>query len=265
MQPAGPGTIDERFSDEILDEARWVASYLPAWSSRQEAAATYRVDGEGLRLSIPSKQPLWCPDRHETPLRVSAVQSGNWSGPVGSSQGQQAFRPGLVVLEQQPTLWGYTPHYGRIEVECRARLTPSSMFSAWMVGLEHENPDDNGEITLVEVFGDTLGRDGVTAGLGQGIKAIRDPRLTDEFSAEAYPIDVSRDHVYAVDWRPGSVGFFLDGELLKTTDQAPDYPMQLIIGLFDFPGEAAPAEVGPELVVRRVTGLAPEPEGQRCS
>jgi hypothetical protein len=253
----GAATIDERFSGGFLDEGRWVASYLPAWSSRREAAATYRVDDKGLRLSIPEEQPLWCPDLHEPPLRVSAVQSGNWSGPVGSERGQQAFRPGLVVREEQPTLWGYTPRHGRIEVECRATLTPNAMFSAWMVGLEHEHPEDNGEITLVEVFGDSITPDG-TVGLGQGIKAIRDPRLVEEFSADPYPLDVSRDHVYAVEWRPGSVGFFLDGKLLKTADQAPDYPMQLIIGLFDFPARAAGlGHQEPELIVGRVTGRAP--------
>jgi hypothetical protein len=50
---------------------------------------------------------------------------------------------------------GLHPHYGYVEVECRATLTERSMFSAWMVGLEVE-PDDCGEICLVEVFGDTL-------------------------------------------------------------------------------------------------------------
>ncbi|GAB3254202.1 glycoside hydrolase family 16 protein [Kineosporia babensis] len=244
----GPQEIDERFDGRNLDEQVWTASYLPAWSSRMEAAATYRLDADGLHLSIPPEQPLWCPDLHDGPLRVSAVQSGNFSGPVGSSHGQQAFRPGLLVREQQPTRWGFTPHYGRIEVECRATLTPSSMFSAWMVGLEHENPDDNGEITLVEVFGDN------PAGLGHGIKAIRDPRLHEEFHAGPHPVDVSRNHRYAVHWQPDSVSFYLDGELLRTVEQAPQYPMQLIIAVFDFPGRAPATEVVPELVVRAVTG-----------
>jgi len=66
------------------------------------------------------------------------VQSGNWSGPAGSSQGQQPFRDGLVVREAQPARWGFTPHYGYVEVQCRATITGRSMFSAWMVGLEDE-------------------------------------------------------------------------------------------------------------------------------
>jgi hypothetical protein len=252
----GPGTIDERFEGGRLDESVWTPAYLPAWSSTREAAATYELVDEGLRLTIPPEQPLWCPDLHEEPLRVSAVQSGTWSGPAGSSRGQQPFRDGLVVREAQVTQWGFTPRYGRVEVECRATLSERSMFSAWMVGLEVE-PDDCGEICLVEVFGDTLA-DGPAAAVGHGIKRIRDPRLNEDFVADPRPIDITEPHVYAVDWRPGEVDFLLDGERLRTVPQAPSYPMQLIVGVFDFPRRAAAAEITvPELVVRRVSGRAP--------
>ncbi len=230
----GPATIDERFAGGALDETVWTAAYLPAWSSARAAAATHEVVAEGLRLTMPPAQPLWCPDLHEEPLRVSAIQSGNWSGPAGSTRGQQPFREGLVVREAQAPRWGFTPRYGRVEVE----------------------PDDCGEICLVEVFGDTLA-DGPVAAVGQGIKRIRDPRLREDFVAEPRPIDVTEMHVYGVDWRPGGVGFRIDGELVRTVPQAPDYPMQLIVGVFDFPRRAAPARDDvptPELVVRRVTG-----------
>jgi hypothetical protein len=42
--------------------------------------------------------------------------------------------------------------------------------------------------------------------------------------------------------------------------QSPAYPMQLIIGVFDFPRRAAPERDDvptPELIVRRVCGRAP--------
>ena len=254
-RPPGPTELNERFDAHVLDEDVWVASYLPAWSSRAASKATYAIDQQGLRLSIPADQPLWCPDLHDGALRVSAVQTGNWSGPAGSSRGQQPFRDDLVVREQQPAHWGFTPHYGRVEVECRATIGPRSMFSAWMVGLE-DRPERCGEICLVEVFGDTL-EDG-SAAIGSGIHAFRDPALTEEFSADRLSIDVARSHTYAVDWRPGAVDFHVDGARIRTAGQAPDYPMQLIIGLFDFPDRAPPGgtEPQPELIVRRVKGTS---------
>jgi hypothetical protein len=252
----GPGALDERFDAADLDRDVWVDSYLPAWSSRAASKATYAIERRGLRLSIPPEQPLWCPDLHDGPLRVSAVQTGNWSGPVGSTRGQQPFCDGLVVREEQPAHWGFTPHFGRVEVECQATIGPRSMFSAWMVGLE-DRPERCGEICLVEVFGDTL-EDG-SAAVGSGIHRFRDPALTEEFSADRLPLDVARPHAYAVDWRPGAVDFSVDGRLIRTSGQAPDYPMQLIIGVFDFPDRARPgeSESEPELIVRSVRGTPP--------
>ena len=250
----GPESIDERFTGNSLDPDVWVTGYLPAWSSYAQAAATYELTSNGLRLSIPPEQPLWCPDRHSPALRVSAVQTGNWSGPVGSTQGQSPFTDGLTVREQQSTTWGYTPHFGRLEVELSARIGPRSMFSAWMIGLEDE-PSRCGEICVVEVFGDTLAEGG--AGVGCGIKKIRDSALTQEFSADWRPVDVSERHEYAVNWSPGRVEYFLDGERIRTTQQAPDYPMQLIVGVFDFPEQPDPTRAEPEvpeLIVHRVTG-----------
>lgn len=241
---------DERFIGPALDPLRWVPSYLPAWSSRAASAAAYTVEPDGLHLTIPPEHPLWCPDTHPTPLRVSAVQTGNWSGPVGSMRGQQPFREGLVVREEQPAHRGWTPRYGRVEVECSARVGPGAMFSAWLIGIEDE-PERCGEICLVEVFGDTV-RDGGAA-LGSGIHAFRDPALTEDFSAEPTAVEVAAKHRYAVEWRPDRVDFFLDDVRTRTCAQAPDYPMQLIVGLFDFP-DGGPRSALPELVVHRVRG-----------
>lgn len=244
--------MEERFTGTELDSSRWVASYLPAWSSRAASAATYDLGPHGLRLSIPAQHPLWCPDLHEDPLRVSAVQSGSWSGPVGSTQGQQPFRDGLVVREEQPTLHGIVPHHGRVEVECSARIRPGSMFSAWMVGMEDE-PERCGEICLVEVFGSTV--TGGTAEVGRGIHPFRDPALTEEFAAPRTTLDIARPHVYAVDWRPDGIDWSIDGEPVASSTQSPDYPMMLILGVFDFPSATphAGADLVPELVVHRVT------------
>ena len=60
-------------------------------------------------LTIPAEQGLWCPGEHD-PLRVSGIQSGVFSGAVGSTIGQQPFREGAVVREFQPAQWGWTPH-----------------------------------------------------------------------------------------------------------------------------------------------------------
>lgn len=251
--------FDERFPGADLDPAVWTTSYLPAWSSREAAAATYEVrDGE-LRLTIPPDQGLWCADLHDPPLRVSAVQSGNWSGPVGSTRGQAPFRDGLVVREAQPTVLGFTPHHGRIEVTCRARLDATSMFSAWLIGLEDE-PDRCGEICLVEVFGDAITGDGQpVVRVGCGVHAFRDPALVEDFATVPLRLDVAEDHRYAVSWTAAGIDFLVDDELVRRSEQSPAYPLQLILGVFDFPDASAGRRLfTPELVVSRVTWEPPD-------
>jgi hypothetical protein len=253
--------VSEAFADEFdaaeLDTEVWVAHYLPQWSSRAQSAATYAVAGSELRLTIPPEQGLWCAGEHEPALRVSGVQSGVFSGPVGSTVGQQPFRDGQVVREEQPATWGWTPHYGVLEVRARMDLSPRSMASVWMVGMEDE-PDRCGEICVFEVFGDALrtASDGPTAAVGMGVHPFRDPALTDEFAAESLAIDVAEPHLYAVDWRPGRVDFLVDGEHVKTVHQAPAYPMQMMVAVFDFPDRAASAPPGhvPLLAVDYVRG-----------
>jgi Glycosyl hydrolases family 16 len=159
-----------------------------------------------------------------------------FSGEAGSTVGQQPFRDGMVVREFQRTMWGWTPHHGLLEVRARMDLSPRSMAGVWMVGLEDE-PTRCGEILIFEVFGDALAADGngPSADVGMGLRPFRDPAITDSFEAPRVEIDVTEPHVYAVDWRPGRVDFLIDGKRLKTVEQAPDYPMQMMVAVFDFP------------------------------
>jgi hypothetical protein len=234
------------FDGDVLDTEVWIPHYLPMWSSRARSAATYELAGSELRLTIPREQGLWCPEDH-APLRVSGIQSGVFSEEVGSTRGQQPFREGLKVREFQPAQWGWTPEFGRLEVRARMELSPRSMASVWMVGLEDE-PERCGEICIFEVFGDA------PQAVGSGIHPFRDPALTDEFDAPPMDIDIAEFHVYAADWQPGRVDFFVDGEHVKTVGQAPAYPMQMMVAVFDFPEQAPEIEHVPLLAVDAVTG-----------
>jgi Glycosyl hydrolases family 16 len=240
-------TFCDHFEGADLDTEVWVPHYLPHWSSRAASAASYTVTGSELRLTIPPEHGLWCPDEHE-PLKVSGIQSGVFSGPVGSRIGQQPFSDGVRVKEFQPTHWGWTPHYERLEVRARMEISPRSMGAVWMSGLEDE-PERGGEICIFEVFGDA------PTAVGVGLKQLQDPALTHDFQAPELPIDVSEFHVYAVDWRPGRVEFLVDGEHVRTVEDAPDYPMQMMVAVFDFPEKGPDTGHVPELAVDFVRAL----------
>lgn len=243
--------LDERFACDDLDRATWSPAYLPHWSSREASAAAWEIRDDGLRLAIPPDHSVWCPDRHPEPLRVSAIQSAGGSGPVGSTDGPQPFAPGLTVREEQPQFRGCTPTYGTIEITMRGVIGPRSMVAFWLSGLD-DGPGRSGEICVAEIFGDAVA--GGFAEVGMGIKAFRDPGLREAFATERLELDVTAFHTYGVDWRPGSVAFRVDGREVRRLDQAPDYPLQLELGVFAFPARGGgPAEPAvPELIVSRV-------------
>jgi beta-glucanase (GH16 family) len=113
------------------------------------------------------------------------------------------------------------------------------MVALWMIGYEDE-PAHSAEICVCEIFG----RD-VEAGhakVGMGVHPFGDPDIVDDFSAETLPIDVRELHVYAAEWTPELVAFFVDGEHVRTVHQSPAYPMQLMLGVYEFPGDSGPSD-----------------------
>jgi hypothetical protein len=249
--------FEDGFDAPDLDRRVWLPHYLPAWSSLAATAATYEVTGSFLRLSVPPDQAVWCGQDHTPPLRVSAVQSGNFSGPVGSTIGQQPYREGLTVREEQETFRGWTPHHGYVEMRARAVVTPRSMVAFWMVGFE-DRPERSAEICVAEVFGSTV-VPGRSAAVGMGLHPFRDPSVAEDFAVVPLPIDIAQFHTYAVDWSEGRADFLVDGEPLRSCPRPPSYPMQLMLAVFDFPEQSMgdDQDAVPELVVDHVRGYEP--------
>jgi hypothetical protein len=246
--------LDDDFDADELDRTVWSPHYLPAWSSRAESAATYRIADSALHLSIPPDQAGWCADDHRPLIRVSGVQSGNGSGPVGSTAGQQPYRDGLLVREEQPWFRGFTPAGGRVAMRARAVVSPRSMVSLWMVGLE-DRPERCAEICVMEVFGDAV-EPGASAAVGMGLHAFRDPQAREDFDAVRMPLDVADWHSYAVQWDTEMATWSLDGVTVRECARPPTYPLQLMLAVFDFPERSTGDDTAlvPQLVVDRVEG-----------
>jgi hypothetical protein len=251
--------LEERFEGAGLDVGVWLPHYLPAWSSRDATRASYRLDG-ALRLTVPVDHPVWCEGDHSPPVRVSGIQSGSWSGPVGSTRGQQRFREGLLVREEQPRFEGWLVASGRVEIRARMTISPRSMAALWLSGFE-DDPEQLqcGEICVFEIFGNAVQTDPPSAEVGVGIKAFRDPALTQDFAAPRLPIDVTEPHTYAVDWDQREAVFTVDDGEVRRCAHPPTYPLQLMLAVFDFPewsvggDETEPDNyVVPELVVEHV-------------
>ena len=246
--------FEDTFDGPTLDERHWIPCYLPQWSSRDRAAARYELGGGSLRLLIDADQEPWAPDL-DGEVRVSSLQTGVFAGPLGSTIGQHRFSPAAVVREAQRNVRLYTPQYGLVELRARVSDDPLTMAALWMIVSEDE-PERSGEICVCEIFGRDVRPD--AAAIGMGVHPFGDPGIVDEFSVETVPIDAREFHVYAAEWTAESISFSVDGRLVKIVEQSPAYPMQLMLGIYEFRGDDA----GPtgeraypkELVVDHVRG-----------
>lgn len=236
--------FEDVFEGDSLDPGKWIPHYLPQWSTRERSAARYEVGGGVLRLLIEAGQEPWCPEL-DGDVRVSSLQTGVYAGPLGSTVGQHRFHPDAVVREEQENARLYTPRYGRIETRLQALADPRCMVALWLIGYEDE-PERSAEICVCEIFGRDVRPD--EARVGMGVHPFGDPAITDDFEAVPVPIDARELHVYAAEWEPDRVDFFVDGDRVRTVEQSPAYPLQLMLGIYEFPGEGS-EDYPKELVV----------------
>ena len=203
-------------------------------------------------MLIEADQPAWRPEDGE--LRVSNVQTGSFSGPLGSATGQHRHRRDLAVRSPQPTRHLWTPSSGRVEASVRASPDPTCLTAVWLVGVEDASPKDSGEICVVELFGNAIGPEHSQVRLG--VKAHSDPRLRTDMVDLVLDLDATAEHSYAAEWDAAHVRFFVDGLEVHAVDQGTDYPLQLMVDLFEMPvGETRdPAHYPKAASVRSVRG-----------
>lgn len=164
-------------------------------------------------------------------MRVSNLQTGTFSGELSSARGTHRHRTdGLRVRTPTPTRLLWTPARGRIEVTVSATRDPGCMLAAWLVGTEHQHEDDAGEICVFEIDAAAVGS---TSTARTGVKAHGDPRLTTDMTELNIPFDVSLPHTWTAIWGRGETLIGCEGVLLRRIPQAPDYPLFVMLDLFE--------------------------------
>jgi Glycosyl hydrolases family 16 len=226
--------FEDAFDGDSLDERRWLPHYLPHWSTPDRTAARHEIRDGHLRLLIEADQPPWCPEL-DGDLRVSSIQTAVFAGPVGTAIGQHRFAPGAVVRTEQVNRTLYTLDRGLTELRARALDDPRVMVALWMIGVG-DNPVRSGEICVAEIFGRDVRPDG--ARVGMGIHPFEDPDLVDDFTAVDLSIDVRMPHTYSASWTADGVAWYVDDRLVRVVDQSPGYPLQLMLGIYEFPANA---------------------------
>lgn len=223
--------FNDEFDINDLNFEIWIPYYLPQWSSKENSKPIFHFDNGNIVLRITKEQKPWCPEFNGE-VKVSSIQTGLFSGKLGTNLGQHRFNPLCIVREEQEKIKKYTPKLGYFEIRAKADITESNVVSLWMIGFE-DSPEKSGEICIFEIKGKNVTEN--SAIIGYGIHPFGDRNLKDEFYEEKYDIDVTKYHIYAAEWTSEKVDFFIDNKKIKTIKQSPNYPMQFMLSIYEVP------------------------------
>ena len=192
--------FEENFTAPALAADRWVAHYLPHWSTPERSAARYDLDAGVLgTLRIEADQPPWLPEEE-----LAGVQHPNqllsWPGrlrprdpppPSGSDrQDGPAHPPPVHPIDRD----------GGGEV-CGRAADPTCMLAIWLVGFEETTPEQ--EPARSASLSSTATR---SAPMGSTVRLAserhHDPRRREDMADLALDIDATDWHTYAAAWTP---------------------------------------------------------------
>lgn len=223
------------FDQGKLDETCWLPCYLPQWSNRELSAPRFTFSESGFSLNIEPDQQPWCPEFNGA-IRVSSLQTGVYSGALGSPVGQHRFSPGCLVREEQTTEKKYLPKYGYFELRARCDIAANNVVALWMIGFE-DQPERSAEICIFELKGKNIHHG--HAFIGYGVHPFGDTKIIDEFYEERFELDVTKFNTYAIEWTESQIIFFINQQKVRTIHQSPDYAMQLMLNIYDLENKNA--------------------------
>ncbi|MFK4954192.1 glycoside hydrolase family 16 protein [Lactococcus garvieae] len=216
-------------------------------------------------------------------VKSSAIQSfnKNWIHNFSGSQKLMSPIPASEEMLGDAQTGGYATTYGYFEIRAKLSNAGGGGHQAWwLVGMQNDTNDwfnskQTGEIDIIETFFDysanvqrPVGTKGITEENRQkGIWQVatfgwNDPFFSTSWTdsttatqggAEAVvPGAVGVDslmneyHTYAVDWEPGSLKFYFDGQLFRTINESPDYPMGMILNIYTDAGSGKHNDIFPK-------------------
>lgn len=245
--------FNDEFVKKEVDTTKWIPYYLPQWSSREMSKPNYEIKDGNLILKITKNQKAWCPEFNGS-VKCSSIQTGVYSGALGSTVGQHRIHPHCVVRQEQPAQQTYLPKYGFFEIRAKSSIAKSNVVALWMIGYE-DRPEKSAEICVFEIKGSHVSKNIAT--IGFGIHKFNDPALKEAFHEEAFTLDPTKFHIYSAEWTPEKVVFYIDNQKIKEIEQSPNYPMQLMLGIYEIPSdqkEMAQEKYPKEFIIDYVRG-----------
>ncbi len=209
--------ISDEFNGTELNTDVWLPYYMPHWTAPEDeelARANYYFDNEAIVLSVDEDTEPWNPTYDYTVVCES----------IQTFEKDDLHK--APTVNPQPLFDGYSTKYGYFEIRAKNPGGSGGHVAWWMVGCQDEEWQ-NAEIDIVE------NPFHVTNNQYANIHAWSDPNISGEYLRA--PLDYSLAdtwHVYGFEWDPDGMKFYIDNELVSTSDQSPSYRMMTFLGIY---------------------------------
>lgn len=222
----------DHFDKDSLNLKNWFPFYLPQWSSKARSKPNYVIKNGLLRLQILEDQQAWCPE-FDSHTKCSSFQTGVYSGPLGSDIGQHKFfNNDCKVREEQVNEKKFVAQYGYFEMRAKFTASKNNVVALWLIGYE-DKQEHSSELCIMEIKGWNVKKNASV--IGMGIHKFNDPNLEETFYEDEFRIDVSKFHRYSAEWLTNKIIFFIDGNPVREINQSSNYPMQIMLGIYELP------------------------------
>lgn len=214
----------DEFDGDDLDTKKWLPQYFPhATSVAAGCSAKYRFEDGNICLYIDENTPNF---GEHTSMKASSIQTFE----------KNLLHPGagrtnvtnVVPYESFACQYGY--------FEMRAKIPNcggGGHVAWWLVGTQDDAREDgtmssqNGEIDIMET---TFAYPNV---FSPKVHAWDDKDLAEYKEDIGLEGDFANNyHIYAMDWTPSGIKFYVDGEEVCSTDLSPQYRMAMFLGIY---------------------------------
>lgn len=223
-------TASDEFNGKDVNHNLFYDRYLPHWSTAKDTKARYKVEDGLLKLRIDKDQEPWDP-KFDSQTRVSSLQTfekdyiHRWTKYPDIAQHIEPFR-------------GHIQKYGYFEIRAKAAPGGGLHSAWWMTGVNQDRPEgenrqagQTGEVDIFEILGRWNGKEARLTIHPWGDR----PKLWDSTGLFGkWGTDYTRTwHTYGFEWLPDRMNLYLDGELVDTRKQSPNYPMMTYLGVYE--------------------------------
>ena len=224
--------FSDEFDGEEIDIKKWLPQYFPHSTTVASACqTTYRMEDGSLCLYIDEDTENFS---ESTEMKVSSIQTFE----------KNLLHPNTADVTNVVPYESFACQYGYFEMRAKMPNCGGGGHVAWwMVGTQDDAREDgtmssqNGEIDILET---TFEYPNV---FSPKVHAWDDKDLfayKDEIGLEGTYDDSY--HIYAMEWTPSGLTFFVDGKEVCSTTNSPQYRMAMFLGIYtdcvDFTGAA---------------------------